>query len=131
MREQRPGIPAERGAGLAGEGSHHHHPGRRADRSGEPPAFRGHGLTTDPWRAGLGLAVFSAGLGFAVWARVHIGRNCGRWHTTRIRGRSGMNDQVGLRLEVIPPLSRATAWIEMLAAGHSAQACATLPLRWQ
>jgi len=27
-----------------------------------------------------------------------------------------------LRLEVVPPLSRATAWIEMLAAGQSAQA---------
>jgi hypothetical protein len=42
-----------------------------------------------------------------------------------------MNAQVGLRLEVIPPLSRATAWIEVLAAGHSAQACAPLALRWQ
>ena len=40
-------------------------------------AFRGHGLNTDPWRAGLGLALFAAGLGFAVWARVHIGRNWG------------------------------------------------------
>jgi protein-S-isoprenylcysteine O-methyltransferase Ste14 len=40
-------------------------------------AFRGHGLNTDPWRAGLGLVVFALGLGFAVWARVHIGRNWG------------------------------------------------------
>ena len=40
-------------------------------------AFRGYGLTTDPWRAGLGLALFSAGLGFAIWARVHLGRNWG------------------------------------------------------
>jgi protein-S-isoprenylcysteine O-methyltransferase Ste14 len=40
-------------------------------------AFRGHGLDTDPWRAGLGLALFAIGLGFAVWARVHIGRNWG------------------------------------------------------
>jgi protein-S-isoprenylcysteine O-methyltransferase Ste14 len=40
-------------------------------------AFRGHGLYTDPWRAGLGLALFSLGLGFAIWARVHIGRNWG------------------------------------------------------
>ena len=36
-----------------------------------------------------------------------------------------------MRLEVVPPLSRATAWIEVLAAGQSAQAHATLPLRWQ
>ena len=40
-------------------------------------AFRGHGLNTDPWLAGLGLALFSVGLGFAIWARVHIGRNWG------------------------------------------------------
>jgi protein-S-isoprenylcysteine O-methyltransferase Ste14 len=39
--------------------------------------FRGHGLNTDPWRAGLGLLLFALGLGFAVWARVHIGRNWG------------------------------------------------------
>ncbi|HEV3288184.1 MAG TPA: hypothetical protein VG123_04250 [Streptosporangiaceae bacterium] len=65
------------------------------------------------------------------WPVTWIRDSGGRWHTTRIRGRSEMNDQVGLRLEVIPPLSRATAWIEVLAAGHSAQARATLPLRWQ
>jgi protein-S-isoprenylcysteine O-methyltransferase Ste14 len=39
--------------------------------------FRGHGLNTAPWRAGLGLALFALGLGFAIWARVHIGRNWG------------------------------------------------------
>jgi protein-S-isoprenylcysteine O-methyltransferase Ste14 len=40
-------------------------------------AFRSHGLNTDPWRAGLGLVLFVLGLGFAIWARVHIGRNWG------------------------------------------------------
>ncbi len=40
-------------------------------------AFGGHVLNTNPWRAGLGLVLFAAGLGFAVWARVHIGRNWG------------------------------------------------------
>jgi len=39
--------------------------------------FRDHGLRTDPLRAGLGLALFALGLGFAIWARVHIGRNWG------------------------------------------------------
>jgi protein-S-isoprenylcysteine O-methyltransferase Ste14 len=39
--------------------------------------FRDHGLNTDPWRAGLGLVLFALGLGLAVWARVHIGRNWG------------------------------------------------------
>ncbi|HUY07271.1 MAG TPA: isoprenylcysteine carboxylmethyltransferase family protein [Acidimicrobiales bacterium] len=40
-------------------------------------AFRDHGLNTDPWRAGLGLVLLALGLGFAIWARVHIGRNWG------------------------------------------------------
>lgn len=40
-------------------------------------AFRDHGLNTDPWRAGLGLVLFALGLGFAIWARLNIGRNWG------------------------------------------------------
>ena len=40
-------------------------------------AFRAESLNTDPWRAGLGLLLFVLGLGFAVWARVSIGRNWG------------------------------------------------------
>jgi|SRR5579884_1376783 len=40
-------------------------------------AFRGDGLNTDPWRAGAGFVLLVLGLGFAVWARVHIGRNWG------------------------------------------------------
>lgn len=40
-------------------------------------AFRDHTLNTDLWRAGLGLVLFALGLGFAIWARVHLGRNWG------------------------------------------------------
>jgi protein-S-isoprenylcysteine O-methyltransferase Ste14 len=40
-------------------------------------AFRGGDLTTDPLRAACGLVLFVLGLGFAIWARVHIGRNWG------------------------------------------------------
>jgi len=40
-------------------------------------AFRGHGVSTDSWRAGLGLVLFALGLLLAIWARVHIGRNWG------------------------------------------------------
>ena len=40
-------------------------------------AFRGGDLNSDLWRAGLGLSLFALGLGFAIWARVHIGRNWG------------------------------------------------------
>jgi protein-S-isoprenylcysteine O-methyltransferase Ste14 len=39
--------------------------------------FRGYQLNTELWRVGLGLVLFAAGLGFAVWARVHLGRNWG------------------------------------------------------
>jgi protein-S-isoprenylcysteine O-methyltransferase Ste14 len=39
--------------------------------------FRHHGLNTDPWRAGVGLILFAVGLGFAIWARLHIGHNWG------------------------------------------------------
>ena len=40
-------------------------------------AFRRYAVDTDPWRAGIGLALFALGLGFAIWARVQIGRNWG------------------------------------------------------
>jgi protein-S-isoprenylcysteine O-methyltransferase Ste14 len=39
--------------------------------------FRDHSMHTDPWRAALGIVLFVVGLGFALWARVHIGRNWG------------------------------------------------------
>jgi protein-S-isoprenylcysteine O-methyltransferase Ste14 len=39
--------------------------------------FRGHGVSTDPWRAAIGLVLFAVGLLFAIWARIHIGRNWG------------------------------------------------------
>jgi protein-S-isoprenylcysteine O-methyltransferase Ste14 len=40
-------------------------------------AFRSHRLDTDPWLAAVGLALFGLGLGFAIWARIHLGRNWG------------------------------------------------------
>lgn len=40
-------------------------------------AFRGYSLNTDPWRAGVGIVLFALGLGFAIWARLNIGRNWG------------------------------------------------------
>lgn len=39
-------------------------------------AFRGH-TTHDLWRGAIGVALFTAGLGLAVWARIHLGRNWG------------------------------------------------------
>ena len=40
-------------------------------------AFRDHAFDTDPWRASVGIALFALGLGLAVWARRHLGRNWG------------------------------------------------------
>jgi protein-S-isoprenylcysteine O-methyltransferase Ste14 len=40
-------------------------------------AFRSGSFNSDPWRAGVGLVLFALGLGFAIWARLHIGRNWG------------------------------------------------------
>jgi protein-S-isoprenylcysteine O-methyltransferase Ste14 len=39
--------------------------------------FRGHGINAEPWRWVIGLVLFGLGLGFAIWARIHIGRNWG------------------------------------------------------
>jgi protein-S-isoprenylcysteine O-methyltransferase Ste14 len=39
--------------------------------------FRGHALIDVAWLWGVGLVLFAAGLGLAVWARVYIGRNWG------------------------------------------------------
>ena len=40
-------------------------------------AFRHDSVASEAWRAVVGLLLFALGLGFAVWARVHIGRNWG------------------------------------------------------
>ena len=39
--------------------------------------FRQRGVESDAGRAGVGLVLFAVGLSFAVWARIHIGRNWG------------------------------------------------------
>jgi len=46
-------------------------------------AFKGHAVTDDPWRQGVGLAVFVLGLALAVWARAYLGRNWGMPMTSK------------------------------------------------
>jgi hypothetical protein len=65
------------------------------------------------------------------WPPLWILDSGNRWHVTRTGGRSGQSGEMALRLEIVPPLSHDTAWIEVLAAGQSAQARGRLPLRWQ
>jgi hypothetical protein len=61
----------------------------------------------------------------AIW--IHDSR--GDWHATRVtRYHEG---DITMRLQMLPPLSHNIAWIEVIVTGHSAEARATLPLRWQ
>ena len=71
----------------------------------------------------------------ALWIR----DSNGRWHATRLDGvvspwaDNGVNPwtnthMIAAWLRIIPPLNRGTAWIEISAAGRSAQVQATLPL---
>ncbi len=60
-----------------------------------------------------------------------IQHNGGRWHATRTLGQSGIDGGTALRVEVVPPLSRAKAGIEVITTGRSAEARARLPLRWE
>jgi hypothetical protein len=61
----------------------------------------------------------------ALWIR----DSRGDWHATRI-GECRPGD-ITMRLQVVPPLSHGTAWIEVILAGQSAEVHATLPLDWQ
>lgn len=46
--------------------------------------FHGHAASTNPTRASIGLVLLVLGLGFAVWARLHIGRNWGTPMTQKL-----------------------------------------------
>jgi hypothetical protein len=61
----------------------------------------------------------------AIWIR----DSRGHWHATRVREQH--EGDITMHLQLVPPLSHRTAWIEVLLAGQSAEVRATLPLRWQ
>jgi hypothetical protein len=69
--------------------------------------------------------------GLYAWAALWVRDAGGHWHATRTVGRSRMDEGVALRVEVVPPLSRATAWIELVATGPSDEVRAALPLPWR
>ena len=54
----------------------------------------------------------------------------GRWHAARTAGWHRAGGERVLRLKLVPPLPRSTAWIEVLAGGRSAEVRTRLPLRW-
>ena len=57
----------------------------------------------------------------------------GRWHATRTNGAglSANSGEVMLWLEIVPPLDRGTAWIDVVATGRSAEVRVRLPLCWK
>jgi hypothetical protein len=63
----------------------------------------------------------------SVWIR----DSGGRWHACRTAGSHRDNGEYALKLQLVPPLTRSTDWIEVLAAGPSAQVRVQLPLRWR
>jgi hypothetical protein len=65
----------------------------------------------------------------SVWLR----DSGGRWHAARPaeRRRGGARDaEPTMRLQLVPPLTRATPWAEVQAGGQTAEVRTRLPLRW-
>jgi hypothetical protein len=68
----------------------------------------------------------------SVWLR----DSGGRWHVARPAERhhgapkDPEDGEWRLRLQLVPPLTRATPWAEVLAGGQTAEVRATVPLRW-
>lgn len=57
----------------------------------------------------------------------------GRWHAARPAERYGGEPRDGewtMRLQLVPPLTRATPWAEVRAADQKAEVRARLPVRW-
>jgi len=54
----------------------------------------------------------------------------GRWHATRPADRRWTDGECMARLQLVPPLTRPTDWVEVLASGQSAEVRTRLPLRW-
>jgi hypothetical protein len=62
----------------------------------------------------------------SVWIR----NGGGRWHAVQPSGWQRAGPEYALQLWLVPPLPRSATWIEVLAAGRSAQVRARLTLRW-
>ena len=55
----------------------------------------------------------------------------GRWHAARPDRCHQAGQESAIRLRLVPPLTRPTDRVEVLAGGRSAEVRATLPLRWR
>jgi hypothetical protein len=61
-----------------------------------------------------------------IWVRSRSG-----WHATRTGHSMDLDGEVTMNVAVMPPPGRDADWIEVIAAGRTAEARVTLPLRWQ
>ncbi len=81
------------------------------------------GLTPENQPGPLGVDLYFP---LSVWLR-----DSGRWHAARPAGRHQAGPDYPVRLRLVPPLDPGTAWIDVVAAGRSAEVRAGLPLRWK
>jgi hypothetical protein len=72
-----------------------------------------------------GLPPGRGGLLPVIWLR----DSAGRWHVTSASPGPETGGEATMRVVVVPPVARTT-WIEVVVAGRTAQARATVPLRW-
>jgi hypothetical protein len=70
------------------------------------------------------------GLDVAFPLSIWIQDDAGRWHVARPLGWFDEAGEAVVTLRLTPPLTRASAAIEVLATGQSAEVRATVPLRW-
>jgi len=73
-----------------------------------------------------GLLDLDVSFPLSVWIR----DSTGRWHATRRYAYSDDDREYVLTLQLTPPLPQAATWIDLLAAGPSAEARVRLPLEW-
>lgn len=81
------------------------------------------GLNPD---AGAGPCGVDTYFPLSVWIR----DSGGRWHAVQASGWHRAGPEYALQLWLVPPLPRSATWIEVLAAGRSAEVRARLTLRW-
>ena len=77
-----------------------------------------------------GLQHRALGLDLAFPLSIWVRDGAGRWHAARPAGWYHEEGEAALTLRLTPPLTRSCAWIEVLAAGRSAEVRATVPLCW-
>jgi hypothetical protein len=65
------------------------------------------------------------------WPVIWIRDSGGWWHATRAGGSADEDREITMDMPVIPPLSRDTDWIEVIASGRSAEVRMVLPVRWR